>query len=1027
MSGFTSFFVRNWQFTLVIFLMLAIIGASSVRQIPRAEDPSFPVPIVIVRAILPGAAAADMEKLVADPLERVIDALEDVKRIDTTLRDGVAVVVTEFEWTTDPDKKFDEVSRELNALRPQLPANLLSLRTEKIRTSLTNIVQIAFLSETASIRTLEDTARDLSDIIERIPGIREAEVWGAPPTEVRISVDMGKLAERRIPISTVANVLRAEAVDTPPGAIHSGARRFNVKATGAFDSLEEIRDTVIATVDGRALRVRDIAEVDWAYAELRHETRFNGKRAIFLSANMMDNEDVFTIRDRIFKAIDAFEADLPQGVTMERAFDQSKNVAKRLNTLARDFSIALGLVLITLLPLGWRASIVVMISIPLSLAIGVTLLLYTGFTINQLSISGFILALGLLVDDSIVVTENIARHLREGKTRLQAALAGTSQIGIAVVGCTATLMLAFLPLLFLAEGAGKFTRSLPVAVLYTVGASLIVSLTIIPFLATRLLSRHEHPEGNIVLRMVMAGIHGIYRPILHFTLLRPRFVIAVAMLGFALSLLLIPRLGFSLFPPAETPQFVVDIETPDGSALSETDRVVRRVEEILQARDEVVWVMGNVGRSNPRIFYNVIPEDFRSNYGQVFVQVEKWDPRKTPAVLDSLREAFSTIPGAQINLRVFENGPPIAAPIAVRISGKDLATLKDLAARATSIIEATPGVRNVTNPVRLDRTDLDLGVDARKAAILGVPAGAVDQTVRIALSGDTVGAYRQDDGDEFPIVLRLPMDTRQEIEALQRIYVPTASGAGVPLALLTNPRFEGGPSRIDRYQRERTVTITAFTATGFLTSKVTTDVFARLGKDMALPAGYSLSAGGQLEAQTRAFADLSTAIVIAIFGIVAVLILEFNSFRATGVVMGIIPLGVMGGLVALWLAGYSLSFTAVIGFVALIGIEIKNSILLVDFTNQLRAQGRPLLEAIEEAGEVRFLPILLTSVTAIGGLMPLALEGSGLYSPLAWVIIGGLVSSTFLSRFVTPAMYLLLAPSDEAYAQSQQAEEGAST
>ncbi len=1024
MSGFTSFFVRNWQFTLVIFLMLAIIGASSVNQIPRAEDPSFPIPIVIVRAILPGAAAADMEKLVADPLERAIDGLEDVKEIETVLQDGVAVIVTEFEWTTDPDKKFDEVSRELNALRPQLPANLLAPRLEKVRTSLTNIVQVAFLSETASIRTLEDTARALSDIIERIPGIREAEVWGAPPTEVRISVDMGKLAERRIPITTLANVLRAEAVDTPPGAIHSGARRFNVKATGAFDTLEEIRDTVIATVDGRALRVRDVAEVDWAYAEMRHETRFNGKRAIFLTANMMDGQDVFTVRNRIFAALDTFEADLPQGVRMERAFDQSKNVAHRLNTLARDFAIALGLVLITLLPLGWRASIVVMISIPLSLAIGVTRLLYTGCTINQLSSSGFVLALGLLVDDSIVVTENIARHLREGKTRLQAAFAGTSQIGVAVIGCTATLMLAFLPLLFLAEGAGKFTRSLPVTVLYTVGASLIVSLTIIPFLASRLLSRHEHPEGNVVLRGVMSVIHGVYRPILHVALLRPRLVVAISMALFALSLLLIPRLGFSLFPPAETPQFVVDVETPDGTALVETDRVVRRVEEILLAQEEVEWAMGNVGRSNPRIFYNVIPEDVRSNYGQVFVQLKEFDPRTTPATLDRMRAAFSTIAGAQINLRVFENGPPIAAPIAVRISGKDLATLKDLAAQATDIIESTPGVRNVTNPIRLDRTDLDLGVDARKAAILGVPAGAIDQTVRIALSGDTVGAYRQDDGDEFPIVLRLPMELRQEIDALQRIYVPTASGAGVPLSLITNPRFEGGPSRIDRYQRERTVTITAYSGSGYLTSKVTDDVFKRLNSEMTVPAGYNLSAGGQLEAQNDAFADLLTAIIIAIFGIIAVLILEFNSFRATGVVMGIIPLGIMGGLVALWLAGYSLSFTAVIGFVALIGIEIKNSLLLVDFTNQLRAQGKPLLEAIEEAGEVRFLPILLTSVTAIGGLTPLALEASGLYSPLAWVIIGGLVSSTLLSRFVTPAMYLLLAPSDEAYARSQEAEEG---
>lgn len=1013
MSAFSGFFVRNWQFTLIMFAMLTVVGVNAVMTIPRAEDPSFPIPFVIVTAVLPGADPKDMEKLVVDPVERAIDQqLDDIKEIRTTIRDGVAVMLFEFQWETDPEKKFDEVTREVNALRASLPANLVRLEIDKVRTSYTNIIQIAYTGEVA-LRAKEDAAESLKEQLERVPGVREVEVWGAPRTEIRVSLDMGKLAELGVPVTAVANALRNEAVDAPPGSVHAGARRFNVKATGDFKTVEEVGQTVILAANGRTLRVRDVADIAWAYDEPRHLARWKGKPAIFLTTNIKDGQNIFAVRDQIFAAIDVHEKELPAGISIQRGFDQSKNVAKRLNSLGRDFAIALGLVAITLLPLGLRAAGVVMVSIPLSLAMGVLMLQATGFSLNQLSIAGFVLALGLLVDDSIVVTENIARHLREGMSRHEAAIAGTQQIVIAVIGCTATLMLAFLPLLFLAEGAGRFTRSLPVTVLYTVGASLIVSLTIIPFLASRVLNKNENPEGNVFLRVVMAGIHGIYRPILHVALQRPLMVVILAMGGFAASLLLIPRLGLSLFPPAETPQFVVDVETPDGTALAETDKAIRAVEAILASSAKVQWYMANVGRGNPRIFYNVIPEENRTNYGQIFVQIDKWTPGETPKYLDGLRAQFNQIPGTQINLRVFENGPPIEAPIAVRISGPDLAILKDMAARVASVMETTPGIRNVINPVRLERTDLNLGLDVDKAAVLGIPAGAMDYAVRVGLSGDRVAKYRDSDGDEFDIVVRLPMDLRNDIDALDRIYVPSSSGAGVPLSLLSDPKFETGPSRIDRVSRERTVTLTAFTQSGFLTSQVSTALYDRLAKEVAPPPGYTIARAGQAAAQSTAFAQLGTAIVIAVFGILAVLILEFRSFKATGVVAGIIPLGIMGGLVALWLAGYSLAFTAVIGFVALIGIEIKNSILLVDFTSQLRKQGVPLREAIEQAGEIRFLPVLLTSVTAIGGLLPLAFESSGLYSPLAWVIIGGLISSTLLSRFVTPAMYLLLAPRDD--------------
>jgi multidrug efflux pump subunit AcrB len=1010
-SQISSFFVRNWQFTLVVFAGLAVFGFNSLMSIPRAEDPAFPIPFYIVRVVLPGAGPAEMEKLVVKPIEDAINTLDDIVTIRSTAADGVAIINSEFSWDIDVDRKFDEVVREVNVLRPTLPSGVLRVEIEKASTANTNIVQMALVGEKSSYRELEHVADDLRDIIERIPGVRETRVYGAPKTEVRIAVDLGKLSTWSIPLSTVASALKAEAADTPPGVVYAGNRRFNLKATGSFDSLEEIRQTVLLSSQSRTVRVSDVADVSWAYDEQRHETRWKGKPAIFVVANQKDNENVFNVRNAIYAAVDEYERELPQGVRIERGFDQSRNVDHRLSGLFRDFGIALALVLVTLLPLGFRASLIVMISIPLSLAIGVAILKATGFSLNQLSIAGFVLALGLLVDDSIVVTENIARHLREGMSRFDAAIAGSKQIGVAVIGCTATLMLAFTPLLFLPEGAGAFIRSLPAAVLFTVAASLVVSLTIIPFLASILLPEHEPPEGNWLLQRVMAGIEAFYRPLLRASLAAPRMTLVVAAVLFGLSILLIPRLGFSLFPPAEIPEVLVNIELPDGAAMSETDRVLRQVEKVFASSKDVRWYMSNLGHGNPQIFYNVRPEQEKANHASVFVGLKEWNTRESEKLIDSWRAQFARMPGAQVIVIVFENGPPIEAPIAVRITGKEIATLKDLATKATQIIEAVPGTRDVVNPLRLDRTDLNLGLDYDKAAALGVPAGSIDQTVRIALSGETVGSYRQSNGDEFDITLRLPFTGRHELADLDRIYVPSGQGAGIPLSQIARPTMQSEPARIDRLKRERTVTVTSRTENGFLTSKVSNDVFKQL-EALNLPPGYKVTAGGQAEAQARSFGGLGGAILLALFGIMAVLILEFRSFKTSSVVAGVIPLGVIGGLVGLWVTGYPLAFTAVIGFIALIGIEIKNSILLVDFTEQLREEGVPLREAIEQAGHIRFLPVLLTSATAIGGLLPLALEGSGLYSPLAIVIIAGLVSSTLLSRLVTPVMYLLLAEKD---------------
>ena len=1012
MQAITRFFVDRWQFSAVLFTLLVALGVGAIFSIPKSEDPITEFPGVAVAVILPGADAEQMERLVAIPIEDQVNSIEDIREIRSASRAGLAVINVEFEWGADAEEKFGEVVREINVVRPTLPDGVVDIRMRRYNPAQAAIVQMALTSDDASFRQLEAYAKGLRDALERAPGVQQADVWGAPPAEVRVAANLDQLAAYRLPLAALAEALQREGVDTPVGAVEAGGRRFNVQASGSFDSLDEIRRVALRAQGGSLVTVGDVAEVSWANDERAHITRFNGQRAVFVSAQARLGESIFDVIDGIRPRVDAFEQSLPENIQLHRAFDQSETVTHRLGNLARDFAIALALVLLTLLPLGFRASIVVMVSIPLSLAIGVVAIQELGYSLNQLSIAGFVLALGLLVDDSIVVTENIARHLRQGMTPREAAIAGVSEINIAVIGCTATLLLAFVPLMALPEGAGAFVRSLPVAVVTTIIASLFVALTIIPFLASRLLPRSDSGHSNVFLDGVMAAIHNIYRPALHVALAHPRKTVIIGLVAFFLSLGLVPRLGFSLFPENDSPYFLVDIETPQGSAVSETDQAVAYAERVLAEFPAIDWRFANSGRGNPQIYYNEIPPEQLSNQGQIYARFHEWHRDEGMRTIEEIRARLDQYPRARINLRRFTNGPPIEAPIAVRIRGPDLAALGELAGEVERIIRETPGARDVSNPMAERLIDLDLNIDDAAAALRGVPAGAIDHTLRIAIAGLPVAQFRDPAGDAFPVVLRAPREDTLPITALDRLYIWNGQGGATPLAEISRPTLESGPASIDRVQRERTATVTAYTQAGFLISGVTADVAQRL-ETLRLPPGYSISFGGQAEAQARSFGGLGPAILIAIFGVLAVLLLEFGTFAVTGVVAFVIPFGIMGGLIALWLGGESLSFTAIIGFVALIGIEIKNSILLVEFANQARARGVPLREAIETAGEVRFLPVLLTSATAIGGMTPLLLEDSPLFSPIAMVLIGGLISSTLIARIVTPAMYLLLAPKDE--------------
>jgi multidrug efflux pump subunit AcrB len=1001
---FQEVLLRNSAFMSCVLLAMIALGYSAWKSTPRSEDPYYQSTSFRVTAVLPGAEAQEIEREIAEPIEQRISALEDVEELESTSSDGVMQLRVGFDASSNGERKYDELVREVNSLLPNLPRRLQSLDVQKNDPSRTNIIQLALVSETASWGRLADLADTLERRLECVSGARDASIWACPRRELRAALNLQRLAQMGLNAGQLIDTLRLENENLPAGAVDVGLRRMHVKTSGKYTSPQELAGTVISSEGGRVIRLSDVADVSWEYQPETYLGRFNGQRAIFITAQQKPNRNIFSTQAGIDREVAAFRATLPADVTLEWVFRQAESVALRLDRFNVDLLIAIGLVCVTLLPLGLRAAGIVMVCIPLSLAMGLVALNLLGFSINQLTIAGFIVALGLLVDDAIVVVENISRYLREGHSRFQAALLATRQITPAVIGCTATLLLAFAPLLVLPGNSGKFIRSLPAAVTATVLASFFVALFVVPYLSSRFLPKQSHEHGNRVLQAVVGTIHRVYAPALRLALAYPGRTLALSGLVVAASVMLIPVIGVSVFPKAGLSQFLIQIELPDGSSLARTDQVVRSIESDLLTRPEISHVATNLGRGNPRIYYNTHQHEPAANYAELFVHLKHYDP----AIYEKLRQQYAGAPGARIKVKEFENGPGVDAPIALRVLGPELATLSSLAGEIESLLLATPGTDNVVNPQKRSRMDLELRALQAEAALLGVTPHALDQLVQLAIDGVSVGDFHRPDGYSYPIVLRAPMSGRPTLDALNGLHVPNTQGGQVAISQLAEPVLVDSTPTIRRFMRERSVQVTADVLDGYNVQQLTPQIVADIGRRIELPAGYRLDIGGEVESGEESFSGFDDALLTAAFGILAVLVLEFGNLRSTLIVASVIPLGIAGGLLALLLSGDTLSFTAIIGFIALIGIEIKNSLLFVDFTNFLRRQGVALDEAIQRAGEVRFLPILLTSATAIGGLLPLALQGSPLLSPLAWVLIGGLVSSTLAGRVVVPVVYKLL-------------------
>ena len=997
--------IDNYAFVLILVLMAGSVGVLSFLNMPRYEDPSLNFPIFNVVAVYPGTNPQDMEELVVNPLEEQINEMEDLTELKSQIRDGLAIINVEGSYDADVDELFDEVNEKVAAAREELPEDLFSLEVKQVNPLDVNVLQLALISETAPYSDMLDWAERLEDRMEKVDGVRTVEVEAYPEEEVRISLDMDKMAQYGLSLRQLSGIIQANNTNIPGGDMDAGELHFSLKTSGGYKSLDELKNTVVSSSQGRILYLKDIAEINFAYEDPKYLGRLNGRRALFISATQKDGKNILQVGEALNKEVADFKEKLPAGLELAVAFEQPPAVKARVNDFFVNLLQGIGLVgLIIFLFFGFRNSLIIMTVIPTSIVMAIWWLDGSGFGLQQMSIAGLVIALGLLVDNGIVVVENINRYLKEGHSLKDAAINGTREVGWAIVSSTATSVLAFFPLTQLGGGTGDFIKSMPITVVFALLASLLLALTLTPLLASKWLKEASARQLSRLEKFMQNLIDNYYRRMLRFSLKRPLIVLALGIGSLVGSFALFPLVGISFFPGADKPILVVDIDLPDGKNIEKTDEIAQYVESVLDTTDFVKGYITNVGHGNPRMYYNVIPKNFTQHHAQIIVHLEKWDRERFYNTFDELRETFSSYPGAKIKVNELQNGPPYDAPIAIQILGDDLDTIKTYADQLEDLIERTPGTLNVNNPLAINRMNIRTRIKRDKAGMFGVQFADIDLSVRTALNGNSLGKMNYPDGSEYDIVARMQEGKEASVSDFQKISVASVTGTQIPLRQVADIVFEPSASQIDHRELQRNTTVTADVEPNANSREITLEIIDQLD-NIKLPEGYEFYISGEFESQQESFGNLGVMLITAVLGIFAILVLQFKSFSQPFVVLSAIPLAFSGSIVGLFLAGYSFSFLAFVGFTSLVGIVVNTSIILVDYSNQLREKGMEKLAAIQQASETRFTPIILTSMTTILGLLPLTLSGSSLWSPLGWTIIGGMVSSTLLTLLVVPILY----------------------
>ena len=1023
MNKLPKFSINNHQFILVLFSVLLVMGIDSFLNMPRSEDPPIVVPGAVVTIAYPGASPKDLEELVVSPIEEKINELENIDNIQSTINNGFAYINISYEYGNyNSDDKFNEVVQQVNNLKMDLPDDIKEINFKKKTTTDTKILQLALSSDHMEFETMEKIAENLKRELEEIDGIKKVEITAVPNKQVKISLDMDKMVNMGITLDDVNNAINSNNKNIPGGELNLGKKSFSIQTSGSYNDLEEIRNTVVGSVHGNLVYLKDVGTINFEYEDNNYLARYNHKRSIFVTAEQKDDENILKLIDEAKIKIGNFEKSLPANLKLSYVHNQAESVHESVNGFIKNLIQGIVLVgIFILLAIGFKSSIVIIIAIPSSILIGLGFVDLAGYGLQNISIAALVIALGLLVDNSIVVIENVERFLQMGYSIRKAAIKGTAQVAGAITSSTLTTLAAFIPIAMMQDAAGDFIRSLPVTVVATLLTSLILALTVSPILISKFvkLKPGEKPKEQPLQKRMKKFIQGPYRRFLEYSLYHKKSVVLITFAVFASAMVVFfTEVGISFFTKAEKPQFMIQVVMPQGANIDETNRVTNYVESILDTIPNVKNYAANVGHGNPKVYYNYFPREYAMNFGEILVNLKSFNPDGFNALLENLRKTFSDYPDADIRIKEFSQGIPIESPIEIVVYGDDLDKLQTVSDDIKQLAQSQVGVINVENKLESVNSNVYVKINKNKAAMLGVPVSEIDKTVRICMNGSVISKLRNNEGEEYNMVMKMNTDDRTSITDFDRVYVSSLNGSQIPLSQLARIEFQKEPGLITHYNLKRSARIIADVEKGYNTLETTRAVEEKL-QQYELPAGFTYFLAGEKESQGKSFGNLGSAAFIAVLVILAILVFQFHSFSQPFIIFTSVPMALIGSIYALLITGYTFSFTAFVGAVALIGIVINDAIVLIDFTNELRKSGKTAHNSLVEAAQIRFIPILITSVTTIGGLLPLTLQGGSFWGPLGWTIIGGLTFSTLLTLIVVPSLYMIMSGKDENVTEKQ--------
>ncbi len=999
-------------FTSMVFVAVLVMGGLALSRLGVDLFPDISFPLITVVTPYPGAGPEEVEAQVTRLVEESVSAINGVDEVRSYSRDSMSTVIVTFKLEADIRQASSDVRDKVAMIRGKLPRDVLDPVISRIDPTAGGVASYSVASARSSMETRHFVEKSLQPELESTDGVGSIVVEGGAVREIRVQIDRARMEANGLDVARVANALRAEGFDLPGGRIDVGPRELTVKTRGTFASPDAVGEVVLsASANGTQVRVKDVADIVDGTKVQRTLTRVNGEPAVTFMVQKQAGTNTVAVVDAIDKTLARMQKTLPPDVRINKVVDTSRFIKNNIDNLRHDLILGglLAVLVIFVFMLDWRSTLISAVALPTSVIASFFVMWQLGFTLNIMTMMGLTMSIGMLIDDSVVVRENIFRHMERGEDPMTAARKGVDEIALAVFATTMTIVAVFVPVAFMGGLIGRMFRQFGLTVAAAVVVSLIVSFTLDPMLSARVTQKID-ADHHVRMRAhwffgpmtrFYDGMDSLYRDLLHWALSNRKKVGASAALLVIGSLFLVTLMGKEFFGRGDQGEFVVSIELPAGTSLSQTDSMTKSVEQLLKTLPEVkdlITVVGNQERVNKAsVRVKVGPKQSRA--------------RSIEALMEDLRPKLAAIPGLVFSMVIpgidgnAENAA-LAAPVALNLRGADFHELARLADEAYRIVQRTTGARDVQTTYRPGPPEQQFIVDRTLSADRGIAFAQVAGTLRTAIEGDVVGKYTIGE-DTIDVRLQLRPEDRDSLDEIRRLAVVSMKGELVRLGDVTTMDEAATPATIERLDRQRQITITA-NVSGRSLGEVVADIEKQLAA-LEKPPGYSFFFSGESERMADTFTNMLLALGLAIVFIYLVLASQFESLLHPFTIMMALPLAIVGAFSALFLVNQPLGMPAMIGIILLMGLVTKNGILLVDYTNQLRAKGLGTMEALLEAGPTRLRPILMTSAAMVLGMLPAAVgtgDGSEFRVPQAVAVIGGVITSTLLTLVVVPVVYV---------------------